>query len=148
MPTAVRSRIMATPCIPIRATPLLDRRTVRVLQTSGLLPPPISRPKQHHQGVRLHPVGTSSSPEITCMGVCPHSKALQGGIQSQFLTAFYSAIMCLRIRYSRHYRIMKGARNEVKRQRLESSWSESHRSSAGETLLCRHTRMPSGEGNR
>ena len=98
----------------------------RHLQTSGLLPPPISRPKQHHQGVRLHPVGTSSSPEITCMGVCPHSKALQGGIQSQFLTAFYRVIMCLRIRYNRHYRIMKGARNEVKRQRLESSWSESH----------------------
>src|SRR5260370_8821312 len=68
--------------------------------------------------------------------------------QSQFLTAFYRVIMCLRIRYNRHYRIMKGACNEVKRQWLESSWSESHRSSPGETLLCRHTRMPGGEGNR
>src|SRR5260370_26662221 len=42
--------------------------------------------------------------------------------QNQFLTAFYIAIISLRIRYNRHYRIMKAARNDVNRQRLESSW--------------------------
>ena len=45
-------------------------------------------------------------------------------------------IICLRIWHNRHYVIMKGTCNEVERQRLESSWSESHQSGAGETLLC------------
>src|SRR5215472_6242745 len=57
MPMAARLPIMAIPCIPIRATLLLGRRTARVLETSGSLPPPICRPQP--RGVRLHPVVTT-----------------------------------------------------------------------------------------
>src|SRR2546421_3926386 len=63
MPMAARSPIMAIPCIPIRATLRLYRPTARVLETSGSLSPPLSRPP-HHQGVRLHLVGTTIGPDI------------------------------------------------------------------------------------
>jgi catechol 2,3-dioxygenase-like lactoylglutathione lyase family enzyme len=56
--------------------------------------------------------------------------------------------MCLRIWNNRHSLSMKGIWNEVERRRLESSWSQSHQSSAGETLLYGHTGMPIDEGNR
>src|SRR6266852_1135981 len=81
MPTAVRSPIMAIPCIPIRGTPLLGRPTDRVLETSGSLPPPISRRQQpRHQGVPLHLVGTISL-DIPYASACPPTKALPGGNQ-------------------------------------------------------------------
>src|SRR6266571_2292632 len=63
MPTAASSPIMAIPCIPIRATLRLYRPTARVLETSGSLSPLLSRPP-HHQGVRLHLVGTTIGPDI------------------------------------------------------------------------------------
>src|SRR5437763_3005272 len=63
MPMAATSPIMAIPCIPIRATLHLCRPTARVLETSGSLSPPPSRPP-HHQAVRLHPVGTTIGPDI------------------------------------------------------------------------------------
>src|SRR5258708_24619859 len=79
MPTAARSRIMAIPCIPIRATPLLVRPTARVLQASGLSPPPRSRHRQPHLLVvrPRHLVGTAI-PDLPRAGRS-NAKALQVG---------------------------------------------------------------------
>src|SRR5260370_31149164 len=80
MPMAARSRIMAIPCIPIRATPRLCRPTARVLQTSGLSPPPRSRHRQPHLlGVRpRHLLGTAI-PNSPYARAGSHAKALQRG---------------------------------------------------------------------
>ena len=73
---------------PLYTSPPRDRPTARGLQTSGLLPLPISRPQPHHQAVvRRHPVGTPTSPEMACMEVYPHSTALQRGIRAPLRSA-------------------------------------------------------------